>query len=106
VLFLKKHFEKAEHAPHSIIRFFRFGKNKMETVWTIDVTRLVGEDNLNYVEDSIRLIMIQVVIQVMLVVTDPDRFSFYDGEFLSLLLFLFAGISAYYLIFKKLVRLT
>ena len=75
-----------------------------ESVWTIDVSRLVGEENLAYVEDSFRLVLIQIVIQVMLHVTDPDRFPFYDGEFLTLILFLFVGISAYYLIFKKLVK--
>jgi hypothetical protein len=56
-----------------------------------------------FVEDLTRLIFIQLTIQTMLHVTNPDRFEF-GGEFLILIMFLAIAVTAYWLVFRRLVR--
>ncbi len=74
------------------------------SVWTFHVSRHVGKENIGYVNDLSRMIALQVVIQMMLHVTDPERYSFADGDFVVLVLFIIVSVSAYWLVFRRLIR--
>lgn len=73
-------------------------------VWTVDVSSALGKENLPFVEDLTRMVLLQLVIQTMLHVTDPERFGLFDASFLVLLMFVVVAVTAYWLVFKRLVR--
>ncbi len=77
--------------------FFPGRKQMASAIWTVDMTRLVGAENKPYAEDAFRMILIQIVIQTMLYITDPGRYSF-DAEFAALLMFIFVAVSSYWLV--------
>ena len=72
-------------------------------VWTLNVSDYIGVDNLDFANDLTRMIALQLVIQMMLHVVDPDRYSFMDGDFIVLLLFIVVAVSSYWLVLRRLV---
>ena len=75
----------------------------MESVWNIDITSKIGPEYSEMFNDMLRFATIQVVIQIMLVLMDSKRFSFFSVDFLLLLLFVMIGVMFYWLVIKKLV---
>ena len=73
-------------------------------VWTLQVSDLCGKENLDYVNDLARMTSLQIIIQMMLHVTDPDRYSLTDEDFIVLVLFVIVAVSAYWLVLRRLIR--
>lgn len=72
----------------------------MEALYTIT---LGNEEYTGMVNDMIRFATIQVAIQLMLVLMEPDKFSFFSIDFIMLLMFVLIGVMFYWLIIKKIV---
>jgi hypothetical protein len=72
----------------------------------INITKFVDKEYIPYVEDLIRIIILQVVIQFMYFVKDPSNNDFFSINLLELIIYISIGVSVYWLIFKKLVKLT
>lgn len=72
----------------------------MESMYTIS---LGNEEYAGMVNDMIRFATIQIAIQLMLVLMDPDKFSFFSVDFIILLMFVVIGVMFYWLIIKKFV---
>jgi len=72
----------------------------MESIYTV---RLGNAEYAGMVNDMIRFATIQIAIQIMLVLMDPERFSFFSTDFFILLLFVIIGVMLYWLVVKKLV---
>lgn len=72
----------------------------MESMYTIS---LGNEEYAGMVNDMIRFATIQIAIQLMLVLMNPDKFSFFSIDFIILLMFVIIGVMFYWLIIKKVV---
>ncbi len=71
-----------------------------------NVTKFIDKDYVPYIEDLIRMITLQFVIQFMYFVKDPANNDLMSVNFLELIIYIIIGVSVYWLIFKKLVKLT
>lgn len=79
----------------------------MESIWCLDVSKKLGShEYADMFNDMIRFATIQVAIQLMLVLMDSERFSFFSTEFFLLLLFVLIGVSFYWLVIKKILLFT
>lgn len=72
-------------------------------MYTIDISNLMGPEYLALFNDLFRMTVIQVQIQLMFYILDPQKRPFLKEEFWTLLVFMWIGILSYWLIFKKLV---
>lgn len=75
----------------------------MESVWNVDISSKIGPEYSEMFNDMLRFATIQVAIQIMLVLMDSKRFSFFSVDFFLLLLFVLIGVMFYWLVIKKLV---
>lgn len=75
----------------------------MESVWNFDISSKIGPEYADMINDMLRFATIQVAIQIMLVLMDSERFSFFSTDFLLLLMFVLIGVMFYWLVIKKLV---
>lgn len=76
------------------------------TLLDFNVTKFIDKDYVPYIEDLIRMITLQFVIQFMYFVKDPTNNDLMSVNFLELIIYIIIGVSVYWLIFKKLVKLT
>jgi len=63
----------------------------------------VQDDYIHVIDDVIRLVLIQVVVQLMFYMNSPAEFPFFTPVFFAVLLYIILGVSAYWLVFRKLV---
>lgn len=71
-----------------------------------NISASVDKEYLAFIEDLIRMIILQFIIQFMYFLRDPSNVSFFALEFLELIIYICIGVSVYWLIFKKLIKLT
>ena len=72
----------------------------------IQISRYMDKEYIPYIEDLIRMMLIQIVIQLMFYAKDPIDHPFLTSTFFELLLYISVGVSVYWLLFKKLVVLS
>jgi hypothetical protein len=72
-------------------------------IYTIDISSALGSEYVILFEDMVRMFLIQLTIQLMFFMSYPDR-AFLTEEFILLVLYIFLGITLYWLVFKKLVK--
>ena len=79
----------------------------MESTNTIVVplTEFVSPEYIPFVEDLIRMVVLQFVVQMMYFFKDPLRCTLFTFEFIELLLYAIVGVSVYWLVFKKVVKI-
>lgn len=63
----------------------------------------VNDEYVHVIDDVIRLIMIQVVVQMMFYINSPKDFPFFTPTFVAIVLYIIIGVSAYWLVFRKVV---
>ena len=79
----------------------------MEALYEINISKMLGSSEYRpMIDDIFRFIFIQFMIQIMLVMMDPERYSLFAVDFLLLLLFVILGVMVYWLVFRKLVAIT
>lgn len=74
-----------------------------EALYTVNISKLIGSEYIEMCNDIARFAIIQVAIQLMLYILNPNKFSFFSKEFFVLLLFIIIGVLLYWLVFKKIV---
>ena len=73
-------------------------------LWQLDVGRAVGADYVPMANDVLRMVCIQLAIQVMLVLADPTgRTSLLSTDFLMLVVYITLGVMLYWLALRKLM---
>lgn len=77
-----------------------------ETIFTIDISKHMGNEYVGFFNDLSRFLMIQIGIQIMLCMADPNKFSVFNQEFIVLLIFIIIGLMFYWLILRKIVYFT
>ena len=53
------------------------------------------------VDDIVRLVIIQCVVQAMFTMNSPEAFPFFSAPFLATVLYIVIGVGAYWLVFRK-----
>lgn len=74
-----------------------------ETLWTVKTTPTFGQDSHIMFDDIVRMILIQVTIQLMFYMSTNDR-QFFTEEFVLLVLYIILGILLYWLVFRKAIK--
>lgn len=77
--------------------------SKETPVYRLDVSGTIGARYIPLVEELIRTVVIQVLVQLFLSIVDGD--PFFSGSFWLVLIYILLGISTYHLIFRNVVVL-
>lgn len=72
-------------------------------VWTLNVSSAIGKDNVEFVNDLSRMLVLQTFIQMMLYLSCSERFGMFTADFAILLLFVAIGVTFYWLVFRRIV---
>lgn len=81
-------------------------QKETDELYQLDVSKYIGKDYIPYLDDVARMVTIQLIIQFMLFLQAPSTNPFFDGRFFGLLFYIVLGVSMYWLVLKKLVKLT
>jgi len=73
------------------------------TLFSVDVTEILGKEYVPVVNDLVRFLLVQIGIQFMLYISDPQHIAFFSSDFMVLLVFLTVSVLFYWLIFCKIV---
>lgn len=74
------------------------------SLYRYDLSAVVGKEYVPMIEDVVRMVCIQLTIQVLLWINDPSpTVSLLSVEFFVLVVYIVLGVLLYWLIFKKLV---
>jgi hypothetical protein len=74
-------------------------------LYELNVTKQFGKEYIPFFEDLIRVVIIQIIYQIMFVFRNPNVFTLFDGDFLEAVFYLIVGVCVYWLVFKRLVVL-
>lgn len=77
--------------------------NTDESLWSVRITEYFGKDTNIMFDDIIRMVLIQITIQLMFYMSCEDR-AFFTEEFFLLVLYIILGILLYWLVFKKAIK--
>jgi hypothetical protein len=81
-----------------------FDRN-VEHLYEINLSKHFGEENIVLFDDFLRMICIQFTIQFMYFIYDPSRNKLFDEKFFEILFYLLLGITVYWLILRKLIKI-
>lgn len=71
-----------------------------------NLTKHVDKEYLPFIEDLIRFVILQIAVQFMFYARNPYEMDFFSFEFMELIIYSIIGLSVYWLIFKKLIKIT
>jgi hypothetical protein len=57
----------------------------------------------SYVEDLCRMIIIQIIANLLFYTSNPRQYPLFGTNFFKTLLFIIVGVSTYWLVFRKLI---
>lgn len=72
-------------------------------LYTIDISKSMGREYVPVCEDIMRMLLIQLTIQMMFYLSASDR-AFLTEEFILLVLYIILGVCLYWLVFRSLVK--
>lgn len=78
--------------------------SNFNTLVQFDLSEYVDKEYLPMIDDIIRMMLLQISVNLMYYMKNPEENSFFRLEFLELLIYIVIGVSVYWLLFKKLVR--
>jgi len=74
------------------------------SIFEVDISNTLGKEYVEMFNDIARFLMIQIGIQIMLCMSDPERFSVFTSDFVILLFFIVIGVMFYWLVLRKIVH--
>lgn len=72
----------------------------MESLYVINVP---NKEYIEFINDVIRMLTIQVMIQFLFYINNPVETFFFSADFFLLLIYIILGVCVYWLIIKKLI---
>lgn len=75
-----------------------------QALLSYNVSSAFGKEYVDVFYDMSRMLVIQMVIQMLMHLTDADRFPFFSVEFVLMCIYIVLGVLVYWLIFKKTVQ--
>lgn len=70
------------------------------------LSKHIDQEYLPFIEDALRLIILQMAVQFMFYARSPYDTVFFSIEFFELVIYSIIGLSVYWLLFKKLIKIT
>jgi len=70
----------------------------------VNVSKIFSDEYLPFVEDLARMVVLQIVIHLMYFFKDPKATPFVSNTFVEMLLYVIVAVSAYWLIFKRVIK--
>ena len=61
----------------------------------------IQDEYVHVVDDVVRLVLIQIIVQFMFYLNSPDDFPFFTPTFVAIILYIVLGVSFYWLVFRK-----
>ena len=78
----------------------------MDTIYTLIISEKLGsEEYIDAIDDVLRMIVIQVMVQFMFYLNDPTENTFFTETFFATLLYIVLGITFYWLVVKKVITI-
>jgi hypothetical protein len=74
-------------------------------IWSLDVTGLLGSEYVPLVNDLARMLVLQLVLQLMVSASQPEEAPFFSAGFFVTLCYLLLAVCAFWLVFKKVVHI-
>jgi hypothetical protein len=74
-------------------------------LYEIKISEYIQPEYIEYFEDVIRMILLQFIIQFMYFIKSPNENTLFSYNFIELVLYIIIGLSVYWLIFKKVIKL-
>lgn len=72
------------------------------SIFTIPITRMLGEEYAPMISDVLRMVCIHFTIQFMMYVGGSDT-SIFSHEFIETLLYIVLGVLVFWLVFKRVI---
>ena len=76
---------------------------KVPALFTVDVTSLVGAEYVPLAVDVVRMVCLQLTIQLMWYMSSPQDEPFFSADFVILLMYVVLGVLLYWLAARRLV---
>ena len=80
-----------------------FDQNK--NMFVVNITKISNSDFTYLVNDLLRMILLQITIQFMFFTKNPDENPFFTFNFIETLIYIILGLSIYWLIIKRIVKI-
>lgn len=74
------------------------------TYINLAVSKYMDKEYIPYMEDMIRMIIIQFSIHIMMY-SNRDDYTFFSFEFFEIIIYMLIGVSIYWLLFKKVIKI-
>jgi len=83
---------------------FQSSSDSSEYLYSLNISKLLGSEYILYVEDVMRMVTIQIIIQLMMYLQAPSSNKFFDTAFIQIVLYVVLGVTAYWLLVRKCVK--
>ncbi len=78
------------------------GRPEEGSVFTIPISRILGEEYQPMISDILRMVCIHFTIQFMMYVGGTDT-NIFSREFIEMLLYIVLGVLVFWLVFKRII---
>ena len=75
-----------------------------DNLYSLQISKYMGAEYIPYVEDVMRMVTIQVIIQLMMFLQSPSTNKFFDIRFFEIIFYVVLGVTAYWLLVRKCVQ--
>ena len=86
--------------------FLLIGNKDGDTLLDLDVSSNIGEEYVPLMDDVTRMITLQVIIQLMLSLRDSQEYPFFSQQFFELLFYIVLGLMTYWLVIRKVLKIS
>jgi hypothetical protein len=77
--------------------------NFSDALYKVNVSSLFGEEYIGFFNDAVRMVLLQLTVQLMFYFSVEDA-MFWTDSFILLVLYTILGVSLYWLVFRKSVQ--
>jgi hypothetical protein len=77
--------------------------SNFNALYEIQITKYIDKEYVPFIEDLIKILLLQFVLQFMYFLKNPTDHPFFSFDFIEMMIYIFLGTSVYWLIIKKLV---
>tara|TARA_B100001123_G_C14943381_1_gene880681 strand:- start:186 stop:461 length:276 start_codon:yes stop_codon:yes gene_type:complete len=85
--------------------FLIMGNKEGDALVDLNVSENVGNEYVPLVDDTLRMLTLQIIIQFMLSLRDSKEYSMLSEGFFELLFYIVLGLMFYWLVIRKLVKI-
>jgi len=76
-----------------------------DTLYIWNLSKTIDREYVDCIEDIIRMVTIQFIIQIMYFMRQPSASPLFSASFFELIFYIVLGVSFYWLVLRKIVRI-